>query len=88
MKLWFMRRPVTFWKKRNTISRSRHPYNIIDTAPMSMPLVAINNKWLLMRLSSDMSMRIHTARSGISPSMPNNFSVAMAKTSSQFSGDK
>ena len=25
MKLWFIRRPVTFWKKRRTISRSRQP---------------------------------------------------------------
>ena len=33
---------------------------------MSRPLVARNSRWLLIRFSSAMSMRIHTARSGMS----------------------
>ncbi len=88
MKLWFIRSPVTFWKKRSTSSRSRQPYNIMDTAPRSMPFVAMNSKWLLILLSSDSSMRIHWARSGISPSIPSNFSVAIENTNSLFSGDR
>ncbi len=88
MKLWFMRRPVTFWKKRSTSSRSRQPYSIIDTAPRSMPLVARYSRWLLMRFSSDNSMRIHTARSGTSPSIPSSFSTASEKTSSLFNGER
>ena len=83
-----MRSPVTFWKKRNTSSRSRQPYSIIDTAPRSIPFVAMNNRWLLMRLSSESNIRIHWARSGMSPSIPSNFSVAIENTNSLLSGDK
>ena len=39
-----------------------------------------------MRFSSLRSMRIQTARSGMSPSMPSNFSVAIENTNSLFSG--
>ena len=40
-----------------------------------------------MRLSSHISMRIHVARSGMSPPMPSSSSAAMQKTSSLKSGD-
>ena len=39
-----------------------------------------------MRFSSLSNIRIHTARSGMSPSMPSNFSVAIENTSSLLSG--
>ena len=39
-----------------------------------------------MRLSSDSSMRIHTARSGMSSSMPSSFSVASENASSLKNG--
>ena len=39
-----------------------------------------------MRFISESSMRIQTARSGTSPSIPSNFSVAMEKTSSLLKG--
>ena len=39
-----------------------------------------------MRLSSEISIRIHTARSGISSSMPSSFSVASENTSSLKNG--
>jgi hypothetical protein len=48
---------------------------IIDTAPMSMPFVAWNNKCDAMRLSSTSSIRIHVARGGTSTS--SNRSTAM-----------
>ena len=51
-----------------------------------MPLVAMNTRWLLMRFSSDISMRIHVARSGISSEMPRSSSVAIEKTSSLLNG--
>ena len=51
-----------------------------------MPLVAMNNRWLLMRFSSLSNMRIQTARSGMSPSIPSNFSTANENTNSLFSG--
>ena len=54
---------------------------------MSMPFVARNSRWLAMRFISAMSMRIHTARSGMSPSIPSSFSVAIENTSSLLSGD-
>ena len=85
MKLWFIRRPVTISRKRRTSSRSRQPYSIIDTAPRSMPLVAMNSMCDDRRFISHMSMRIHCARSGTS--MPSSFSVASENTSSLNSGD-
>ena len=51
-----------------------------------MPLVARNSRWLAIRLSSDISMRIHTARSGMSSSMPSSFSVARENASSLKNG--
>ena len=51
-----------------------------------MPLVARNSRWLLIRFSSLSNMRIHTARSGMSSSMPSSFSTAIENTSSLFSG--
>ena len=64
----------------------RYDRIIIDTAPTSMPLVAMNNRCELMRLSSASSMRIHVARSGIS--MPSSSSTAIEKTISLCSGER
>ena len=50
-----------------------------------MPLVAMNNRWELMRLSSLISMRIQTARSGTS--MSRSFSVARLNASSVKNGE-
>ena len=52
-----------------------------------MPLVAMNSRCELIRLSSHMSIRIHVARSGMSPSMPSSFSVARQNTSSLNNGE-
>ena len=46
----------------------------------------MNNRWLDIRLSSLSSIRIHVARSGMSPSMPSSFSVANENTSSLMIG--
>ncbi len=50
-----------------------------------MPLVARNKKCDVRRLSSQRSMRIHTARGG--SSTPSSFSAASENTSSLKSGD-
>ena len=50
-----------------------------------MPFVAMNSRCEDMRLSSLMSMRIHTARGGTS--MPRSFSVVREKASSLNSGE-
>ncbi len=51
-----------------------------------MPLVAIQMRCDDIRLSSAMSMRIHTARGG--SSTPSNISVASENTSSLAIGDR
>ena len=51
-----------------------------------MPLVAIHMRCDDTRLSSDMSMRIQTARGG--SSTPSSASVASEKTSSLWSGER
>ena len=56
----------------------------MEVEPRSMPLVAIHIRWDDTRFSSTMSMRIHTARGGISTS--SSASVAREKTSSLCSG--
>ncbi len=58
----------------------------MDVDPRSMPLVAIHIRWDETRLSSAISMRIHTARGGISTS--SNASVASENTSSLCSGER
>ena len=80
-----MRSPVTRSRKRNVSSRSRQPYSIIDTAPRSIPLVAMNSRCDEMRFISVMSMRIHVARSGIST--PSSFSTVSENASSLNSGE-
>ncbi len=86
MKLWFIRSPVVFSKKPNTISRSRKPKIIMVVDPTSMPLVANHMRCDETRCSSDKSMRIHIARGG--SSTPRSFSVASENTSSLLSGDR
>jgi hypothetical protein len=51
-----------------------------------MPLVARNSRWLVIRLSSVRSIRIHWARTGMSSSMPSSFSTAIENASSLNSG--
>ena len=51
-----------------------------------MPLVAIHMRWEDTRLSSTISIRIQSARGGIST--PSSASTASEKTSSLWSGDR
>ena len=51
-----------------------------------MPLVAIHMRWDDIRLSSASSIRIQSARAGIS--MPSSASTASDRTSSLWSGDR
>ena len=54
-------------------SRSRKQYIITETAPISMPCVPSQTRWLAMRCSSAISTRMLATRSGISS--PSSFST-------------
>ena len=86
MKLLFIRSPVAFSKNASNISRSRKPKIIIVVDARSIPFVASHITCEETRCSSDMSIRIQIARGG--SSMPRSSSIAIAKTSSLFNGDR
>ncbi len=72
----FIRRPVMFSMTERIRSRSRKPIVMIVVAPISMPPVPRQMRWLEMRVSSIISTRIALARSGMSAVMPRTFSIA------------
>ncbi len=71
-----MRRPVIISMTRSSRSRSRKPTVMTVVAPISMPPVPRQMRWLLMRVISIMSTRMTLARSGIWSVMPSSFSMA------------
>ena len=77
-----MRWPVTISKRSRIISRSRNAYQNIETAPSSSAAVPRKMRCEWMRLSSQSSVRIQTAFSGVSTS--SSFSTASTNVSSLF----
>ena len=64
MYAWFIRSPVIASKMSRIISRSRRPYSITETAPISSPPVASHTRCEEMRFSSQTSTRINLGALG------------------------